>query len=57
MKDNAYILQLDAKALFPNWDKMTKEERQKWKNKLEAFKGKSRPVTRNHDRAEELHKT
>ena len=53
MKNKAYILQPDTKAYFPNWDKMTKEEQQKWENEFEAMKKKSKPAIWNPDKAAE----
>lgn len=53
MKNKAYILQPDIKAYFPNWDKMTKEEQQKWENEFEAMKKKSKPAIWNPDKAAE----
>ena len=51
MKNKAYILQPDTKAYFPNWDKMTKEEQQKWESDFEAMKKGERKRVKNGDNA------
>ena len=35
-----YVLKLDLKAFFPNWDKMTQEEKKAWRKKWRALKAR-----------------
>lgn len=33
-----YVLQLDAKTYFQNWEEMTPAEQQEWENKIKTLK-------------------